>query len=92
MNNDITDEESFSWINHFSENLIGILLLIIAILIIVVVEHIARFNATIFSIPSPIPGISSSNPMSSSNPITTHSNSIMKHLKSKGNKIKKFKK
>jgi hypothetical protein len=50
-------DETFSWINHISENFFGILLLILAIVIICVVEYITRINALIFTVPSPIPGI-----------------------------------
>lgn len=71
-------DETFSWINHISENFFGILLLILAIVIICVVEYITRINALFFSTPSPIPGITSS----STAPLT-------KNLKTKGRKFKK---
>jgi hypothetical protein len=80
MNSDNMKDESFSWIDYIRENIFGILLLILAIIIICVVEYITRLNSLFFSTPSPIPGITTHN--SPSIPLT-------KHLKTKGKKFKK---
>ena len=74
------NNESFSLIEYISENLIGILLLILALFIIFFVEQISRLNAMIFSIPSPIPGIGTPSPISPS---------FTKQFKIKGKKFKK---
>jgi hypothetical protein len=66
MNFENDSEESFSWINHISENLVGLLLFILAIVIIGIVEYISRFNALYFPITSPIPGIAPSSPVNTS--------------------------
>jgi len=77
------NDESFSLIEYISENFIGILLLVLAFIIICVVEYISRLNALIFSMPSPIPGIGTTTPLSSISP------SFTKQFKTKGKKFKK---
>ena len=74
------NDESFSLIEYISENLIGILLLVLAFIIICVVEYISRLNALIFSMPSPIPGIRT---------VSSISPSFTKQFKTKGKKFKK---
>jgi len=81
MNSDTMKDETFSWINHISENFFGILLLILAIVIIYLVEYITRINALFFPISSPIPGITA--------PPTAPPTSFTKHIKTKGKKFKK---
>jgi hypothetical protein len=77
------NDEPFSLIEYISENFIGILLLVLALFIICVVEYISRLNALIFSMPSPIPGIGTTTPLSSIPP------SFTKQFKTKGKKFKK---
>jgi hypothetical protein len=81
MNNDNMKDEYFSWINHISENFVGILLLLLAIIIICVVEYVTRLNSLFFPTPSPIPGAIM--------PSTTPSISFTKKFKTKGKKFKK---
>ncbi len=56
MNND----EEISLFEYIRENFIGLLLLILAFFIIYLVDYISRINSLIFSIPSPIPGVTNS--------------------------------
>ena len=61
-NNNVIDDESFtvqSLIKYISENIVGLLLLLLAFVIIYVVDYVARINSLIFAMPSPIPGVTS---------------------------------
>jgi len=54
MNTEVMNDESFSFyalITYIKENIAGLLLLILAVLIIVFVDYISRINAIIFSAP-----------------------------------------
>jgi purine-cytosine permease-like protein len=50
-------------LKYISENIIGILLLILAIIIVYIVDSICFYNSKMFSIPSPIPGVIPSQPL-----------------------------
>lgn len=59
---EFVNDEPFSIyyvIKYISENIVGLLLLLLAILIIYFVDYISRINALIFAMPSPIPGMPS---------------------------------
>ena len=51
-----------SIINFIKENYIQILLFILVFIIIYVVDYISNINAMIFAMPSPIPGVSPTQP------------------------------
>jgi hypothetical protein len=55
----MNDEEPFSIIQYVKENVIGLLLLLLAFCIIYWVDYISRINAMTFAMPSPIPGVQS---------------------------------
>ena len=55
----------FSFINYISDNLFGLFLLILSFCIIYFVDHINNFNALLYQVQSPIPGLPSPvNPLS----------------------------
>jgi hypothetical protein len=59
-NNEVINDESFSLysvIKYISENFIGMLLLLLAIIIIYTVDYISHINSLTFAMPSPIPGM-----------------------------------
>lgn len=79
-NNEVINDEPFSLyslIQYVSENFVGLLLLVLAFFIIYFVDYISRLNSLIFAMPSPIPGLPS-----------TNNNTPMLKI----NKAKKFKK
>jgi hypothetical protein len=53
-----------SIIEYTKENVIQIFLLILVFIIIYVVDHISNLNAVIFAMPSPIPGLQNTAPIS----------------------------
>jgi hypothetical protein len=53
-----------SIIEYTKENFIQILLLILVFVIIYIVDHISNLNALIFAMPSPIPGMQNTAPLS----------------------------
>jgi hypothetical protein len=55
MDTKLLNNETFTIFNHVSENIIGFLLIVFVFIIIYIVEHISRYNALFFSMPSPIP-------------------------------------
>jgi hypothetical protein len=50
-------DEPFSLTEYVKDNFIGLLLMLLAFVIIYFVDHIARINAMIYAMPSPIPTI-----------------------------------
>jgi hypothetical protein len=56
-NNELIVDEPFSLTEYVKENFIGLLLMLLAFVIIYFVDHVARINAMIYAIPSPIPTI-----------------------------------
>jgi hypothetical protein len=77
---DNNDWDFYSIINFIKENIVQILLFILVFVIIFIVDYISNINAAIFSMPSPIPGITSQNNLQ---PL---------HKKIKNIKVKKHKK
>ncbi len=81
--NKVVNDEPFSLqslLEYIRENVVGLLLLVLAFFIIYIVDYISRINVFIFSMPSPIPGLPSS-------PATVS----IPNIKTKG-KFKKIKK
>ena len=57
MNNEIINDEPlslYSVITYISENIKGLILLVLAIFIIIFVDYISRINTILFSTPPPI--------------------------------------
>lgn len=53
------DEKTFNIIEHIKDNLSGFILLLFVFFIIYFVDYINRLNSTLYSTPSPIPGLAS---------------------------------
>jgi hypothetical protein len=82
-NKEVINDEPFTLqtlLEYIHENVIGLLLLVLAFFIIYIVDYISRINALIFTMPSHIPGLPSS-------PATVS----IPNIKTKG-KFKKIKK
>lgn len=77
MNNEFVNDEPFSVLQYVKENVIGLLLLLLAFCIIYFVDHISRINALTFAMPSPIPGVQSA------------SNNIVVSITKKTKKVRK---
>jgi len=59
LNNEVINDEPFSLYSLFQyvkENLVGLSLLLLSVIIVIIVDYISRYNSMIFAIPSPIPG------------------------------------
>jgi hypothetical protein len=63
MNNNIENNHLYddsyslhSFIEYVNENYIGLLLLLFAVYIVYIVDHISYLNSLMFVMPSPIPG------------------------------------
>lgn len=64
MQNEEDEWTMTSVIEYLRENVVGLLLLVITMGIIYAVDYISRLNALIFAMPSPIPSMMPSSPMS----------------------------